>query len=214
MSSQRYEKVCLLWPLDPLCHDNIFKTSVRSFSNLLQISTGNHDDSAMTPSSPQNHQPSPASPPPSFRSRTSSPSSRRLLASEDPIATDAQRTLHDTFDDGSDSDGEGSAGDDRQGLIRSNITPSMTESRSIHEGHRPIAQTIPTPLSSLNAAPNSANVPARPYAGAHPFSSFSHSNDGVFANLNAKPERGEKTEEQLPVSNVIVLLDMTMTDIL
>ena len=50
------------------------------------------------------------------------------------------------------------------------------------------------------APPVTSNVPARPSSGAAPFSAFSHSNDGVFANLSAKPERGEKIEEQPPVS--------------
>lgn len=31
-----------------------------------------------------------------------------------------------------------------------------------------------------------------------PYSTFASSNDGVFANLNAKPERGEKQEEEKP----------------
>lgn len=36
-------------------------------------------------------------------------------------------------------------------------------------------------------------------AGGH--NHFSLANDGVFANLNAKPERGEKLEEQPPVQS-------------
>ena len=32
-----------------------------------------------------------------------------------------------------------------------------------------------------------------------PFATFSSANDGVFANLNAKPEKGEKVEELPPV---------------
>lgn len=153
----------------------------------------------MTPHPSQDRQQqSPSSPPPSFRSRTSSPSSRRLLASEDPIATDAERTLHDTFDDGSDSDEEGRAEDDRQRLMRSNTTTSPAGSRSVLGGDRHIIQSTSTSLPSPDA-PRSVNVPARPHATNHPFSSFSHSNDGVFANLNAKPERGEKIEEQPPV---------------
>lgn len=31
-----------------------------------------------------------------------------------------------------------------------------------------------------------------------PYSTFASSNDGVFANLSAKPERGEKLEEEKP----------------
>ena len=142
-------------------------------------------------------QQSPSSPPPSFRSRTSSPSSRRLLTSDDPIATDAERTLNDTFDDGSDSDGEGRGEDDRQRLMRSNTTASTAGSRSVLDGDRRVVQPVPTPQPGPDA-PRPVNVPARPHATNHPFSSFQH-NDGVFANLSAKPERGEKTEEQPPV---------------
>ena len=49
--------------------------------------------------------------------------------------------------------------------------------------------STPTVLSDHNRAPNTAGN-----------NRFSSANDGVFANLNAKPERGEKTEEQPPVS--------------
>ena len=146
----------------------------------------------MTPHLSHDRQQSPASPPPSFRSRTSSPSSRRLLTSDDPIATDAERTLNDTFDDGSDSDGEGRGEDDRQRLMRSNTTASTAGSRSLHPV-QPIPASQPAP-----EAPRSVNLPARPPATNHSFSSFQN-NDGVFANLSAKPERGEKTEEQPPV---------------
>lgn len=31
-----------------------------------------------------------------------------------------------------------------------------------------------------------------------PYATFASSNDGVFANLSAKPERGEKLEEEKP----------------
>lgn len=49
------------------------------------------------------------------------------------------------------------------------------------------AAPVATPLSNRTPTPT-------------PYSTFSSSNDGVFANLNAKPELGEKTEEQPPVS--------------
>ena len=151
----------------------------------------------MTPHLSDDRQQSPSSPPPSFRSRTSSPSSRRLLTSDNPIATDAERTLHDTFDDGSDSDGEGRAEDDRQRLMRSNTIASTAGSRSVLDENRRLVLSTPTPQPGPDA-PRAVNVPARPPASNHPFSSFQH-NDGVFANLSAKPERGEKTEEQPPV---------------
>ena len=48
-------------------------------------------------------------------------------------------------------------------------------------------------------APEAVDLPARPATVNPPYSSHSRSNDGVFANLDAKPERGEKLEEQPPV---------------
>lgn len=144
----------------------------------------------------QEHEPS--SPPPSFRSRASSPSSRRLL-SEDPVATEAERTLADTFDDGSESDEEcQNNGDDRQRLMRSNTIQSNTDQRAVYDGDRPNLPRTVTRFPGGEVPPVAFNVPARPYTTAPP-SSLSHSNDGVFANLNAKPERGEKLEEQPPV---------------
>ena len=155
----------------------------------------------MTPTSSQDQNSIPSSPPPSFRSKASSPSSRHLLFHEDPATTDAERTLADTFDDGSDSDAEGNSGDDRQRLMRSNTVQSIADSRTVHDGGRPDIQRMVTQFPpSLPHVPVDAS--AGPYARSAPYSSFSHSNDGVFANLNAKPERGEKVEEQPPVSKI------------
>ena len=203
-SQQRYERVRLLLLSGPLSITNTMPNVLNIDSYNHQVSNNDHEDTPMTPSSPQDQHSNPSSPPPSFRSRTSSPSSRHLLSHEDPITTDAERTLADTFDDGSDSDNEGNNdGDDRQRLMRSNTTQSATQSRVVHDGNRPNIQRMVTQFPP-SAAPVALDVPTRPYTGNTPYSSFSHSNDGVFANLDAKPERGEKTEELPPVS----LLDM------
>ena len=115
------------------------------------------------------------------------------------MTTDAERTLNDTFDDGSDSDDEdGNGGDDRQRLMRSNTAAIPVEPRPLHDGDGTGMQRTGTVFPGADV-PAALDVPARPYAGGAPYSSFSHSNDGVFANLNAKPERGEKSEEQPPV---------------
>ena len=164
-----------------------------------QVSANDEEDCQDTPSRPSNAETIPDSPPPSFRSRASSPSSRHLL-SEDPITTEAERTLADTFDDGSDSDDDGhNAGDDRQRLMRANSHHVETEQRTANDGNGP---NLPGAVTRLPVVvpPVPSNIPARPYTGAAPYSTFSHSNDGVFANLDAKPERGEKLEEQPPVS--------------
>ncbi|KAL9125874.1 MAG: hypothetical protein Q9217_004987 [Psora testacea] len=163
-----------------------------------RLSDNDHDDTTMTPLNSQERHSTPSSPPPSFRSRASSPSSRHLLSHEDPAITDAERTLADTFDDGSDSDEEGNnGGDDRQRLMRSNTIPSNQDARTVHDGNRPDIQRMVTQFPP-SAAPVSLNDPARPHNGTAAHSAFTHSNDGVFANLNAKPERGEKLEEQPP----------------
>ena len=195
MSPQHYERVGSPKALLPPDRRN---TAKRRLSDCLQISDDDHEDVPITPTGAQDAQPTPSSPPPSFRSRASSLASRRLLSSEDPIATEAERTLNDTFDDGSDSDDEQNNGDDRQRLMRSNTVRSIQDSRTVHDGGRPELPGVAT-VPPSGATPNSVQVPARPYTNNVPYNSFSQ-NDGVFANLNAKPERGEKIEEQPPVS--------------
>ena len=201
MSSQKYERVSLLrhCMLFIKAGDDIYQP---------QVSANDDDDECQdTSRRPSNAETTPSSPPPSFRSRASSVTSRHLL-SEDPITTEAERTLADTFDDGSDSDDDGhNEGDDRQRLMRANTRQSELEQRRVNDSNGPNLAGAVTRLPVV-APPVSSNVPARPYTGATPYSTFSHSNDGVFANLDAKPERGEKLEEQPPVSilNLICLL--------
>ncbi|KAL2039495.1 hypothetical protein N7G274_007767 [Stereocaulon virgatum] len=159
-----------------------------------RVSANDQDDALEYSPRTSRPEPTPSSPPPSFRSRASSPSSRHLLSS-DPIASEAERTLADTFDDGSDSDDDGNnEEDDRQRLMRANTAQSECENRVVYDGERPDLSRDATrfPIATSPAT----SRPVRPVGGA-PFSSFSH-NDGVFANLNAKPERGEKLEEQPP----------------
>jgi len=77
--------------------------------------------------------------------------------------------------------------------MRSDTAQAISsDRRAVQPAARPNIQ------SNVTQFPGS-DVPARPYTGGAPYSSFSHSNDGVFANLDAKPERGEKLEEQPPV---------------
>ena len=140
--------------------------------------------------------PLPSSPPPSFRSRTSSPTSRHLFTSQDPLTTDADRTLADTFDDGEGSDDEGDArGDDRQRLMRGTIPQQIAEEGNAVDENRPtIGQRRVTELPVFMPRTVSANGPTRRVYGAGSASV----NDGVFANLSAKPEKGEKVEEEKP----------------
>ena len=130
----------------------------------------------------------PSSPPPSFRSRASSPTSRH---------TAVDQNLADTFDaDGSDSD-EDNDGDDRQRLMRGTPTSSSTDQidnqstlTPTSEDPRPIVERRQTHIPVFAAPPPQTN--GRVYGGGS-------GSDGVFANLSAKPERGEKLEEHPPV---------------
>jgi len=128
--------------------------------------SGNEDVDARTPT--------PNSPPPSFRSRDSSPTSRHQV----------DQTLADTFDaDGADSDDEND-GDDRQRLMRAAPveTPAVTNDSTA----RPATARRNTHLPVF-VAPTAGRV----YGGGS-------GSDGVFANLSAKPETGEKVEEHPP----------------
>lgn len=197
MSSQRYERVSRL-RYQTITNALYITGKAEADSSLVQVSANDQDDASENSPRTRNPEPAPSSPPPSFRSRASSPSSRHLLSS-DPIASEAERTLADTFDDGSDSDPDdgNNVGDDRQRLMRANTTHSETEHKIIHDEDRPNLSRDATHFPM--AVTPATSIPARRYTGSAPFSSFSH-NDGVFANLNAKPERGEKLEEQPPVS--------------
>lgn len=143
--------------------------------------------------------------PPSFhsrsRSRSSSPSSRRLLH-DDPLRNDDDQTLADTFgdEDGSDEDEEP---DDRQRLMRANpdagspaaygqVASSASSSDARTDGQdAPRASPLPRRPTILPTFTTPASGGSR---------SVAQSNDGVFANLAAKPERGEKNEDLPPVS--------------
>ncbi|KAF2000429.1 metal homeostatis protein bsd2 [Amniculicola lignicola CBS 123094] len=154
----------------------------------------NHDDldSPLSPN-PSAPFPIPNSPPPSFHSRASSPThgaSRRLL-SDDPLATDADRTLADTFDSPSDEDDsddeEGDGMDDRQRLMRG----QPADSPVLAQGEDNPRQTIQRRVTQLPVFnPVAPTQGGRIYGGGQ--------NDGVFANLSAKPTRGEDLEEKPP----------------
>lgn len=167
-----------------------------SSTELLQVSGNEDDDVPVTLQSSHTGNSLPSSPPPSFRSRTSSPTSRHLLTSQDPLTSEADRTLADTFDDGEDSDGEGEAGDDdRQRLMRGTASQPITEERNTVDGSRPTfgqRRVTELPVFLPRTAPADGTT-RRVYGGGS-----ASVNDGVFANLNAKPEKGEKVEEEKP----------------
>ncbi len=177
MSPQRYEAV-----------RHSFQLAYTSRSSRLtsthQINI--HDDEDNSPITPSSDHAIPSSPPPSFRSRASSPTSRRLLG-QDPLASEAEQNLADTFDDGEASDA-GDHSDDRQRLMRADTgLTGQTEQRTQPQIERRITElpvfTPPVPRGQSR----SFNRPT---------------NDGVFANLAAKPERGEVLDEKPPVSQI------------
>ncbi|KAL5120365.1 hypothetical protein ACEQ8H_001655 [Pleosporales sp. CAS-2024a] len=145
------------------------------------------DDADSPPAAPRRHaqQWPPASPPPSFHSRASSPTapaSRRLLA-DDPLAMDEDRTLADTFDSGSDADADADdddGRDDRQRLMRAN--PRTDDGPATPTIHRRVTEL---PVFNNTHPPSTGRV----YGGG---------NGGVWANLSAKPTRGEDAEEKPP----------------
>ncbi|CAJ2508511.1 Uu.00g135370.m01.CDS01 [Anthostomella pinea] len=151
------------------------------------------DDDPDSPDATTLRQPqrAPNSTPPSFHSRTSSLERRRQGV--DPALADAFDT------DGDDSDDEP---DDRQRLMRGtpSIIPSNTTTSVQGAGggeNRPGVpgrQTTqwPTPAASTSPQPTAnANANARTYGGGI-------QSDGVFSNMTARPERGEKIVEEAP----------------
>jgi len=144
--------------------------------------SANDEDSPISPHTP-------TSPPPSFRSHASSPTRHHGRK-----GSHVDQTLADTFDaDGLDSDDEND-GDDRQRLMRGTPTSSSTEQVNTEEtstttSERPRPPQVERRVTHLPvfAPPTTGRV----YGGGS-------GSDGVFANLSAKPERGEKLEEHPP----------------
>jgi len=149
-----------------------------------------NDDSPITLTS---HRGIPSSPPPSFHSRTSSPSSRRLLR-QDPLENDADRDLADTFDDGEESDAEND-GDDRQRLMRADTsrsaslhTPETSPLSQSQSAQPPRIERRVTEIPAFRPQQPTRAIPGGPKP----------TNDGVFANLSAKPTAGEPLDDKPP----------------
>lgn len=141
------------------------------------------NDSPITPTANREH---PSSPPPSFRSRNSSPTSRRLLR-QDPLNNEADQDLADTFDDGEDSDAEND-GDDRQRLMRADTSRSISIT-----GQQPSQPQQPPRIERrITELPAFQPRAASTRGGPKP------TNDGVFANLSAKPTAGEPVDDKPP----------------
>ena len=151
-----------------------------------------HQNSSLNPTVPER---TPNSPPPSFHSRQSSFERRRHNnGNVDP-------TLADAFDaDGDDSDDEP---DDRQRLVRGNSSPVSRTSTFNGENQSPAGDTHTRPAAN-NGQTTGGSV-ARPQPQSQPQPQPSSrvygggiQSDGVFSNMTARPERGEKNVEELP----------------
>ncbi|KAK5086853.1 hypothetical protein LTS08_008260 [Lithohypha guttulata] len=157
-----------------------------------------HDDnetynSPTSPSSNQQHA-VPSSPPPSFHSRASSPSSRRLLR-QDPLNNAADHELADAFGDDGASDDENEP-DDRQRLMRADTSRSISLADTGSAAQAPTATTdaprIERRVTEIPAfrLPTSSRV--------IPGVTAPRSSDGVFANMSAKPAAGETLDDKPP----------------
>ena len=159
---------------------------------VIAVPNSNTDTSQVASGDNEESQQIPISPPPSFRSHESSPrnSHERERRAHNRTQSSISDPLADAFDaDGSDSD-EDNDGDDRQRLMRGTPTDSSSnrEPSSPAEGSGgaiQLADARDTPRPVGGTA-----VQGRVYGGG--------SGDGVWANLNAKPERGEKLIEEHP----------------
>ncbi|KAI0836215.1 hypothetical protein F5Y06DRAFT_112119 [Hypoxylon sp. FL0890] len=143
------------------------------------------DDEPDTPNAPSSlRQPHsiPNSPPPSFHSRASSFERRRQNV--DP-------TLADAFDaEDDDSDDEP---DDRQRLVRGNSFPISNNSASQSPDRGDVRPSAPGGQAAQwsSSGTNPQHASSRVYGGGI-------QSDGVFSNMMARPERGEKVVEEAP----------------
>lgn len=154
------------------------------------------DSDHETPITQRDPHSTPSSPPPSFRSEASSPTFRRLLSHDDPLNSEEDQTLADTFDDGEASDTEDGPYD-RQRLMRADPDAAAREAQQQQEQK----STTTSTTTGSQRSPVQRRVTELPV-----FTPIVASrqqprggNDGVFANLAAKPERGDGGDEKPPV---------------
>lgn len=163
-----------------LCPYSLFgETLTRTYTNgeMVQITAQDADDHDASPAVPN-------SPPPSFRSRASS---RRQSRDDTIRQSEEERNLNDAFDAPSDDDSDDENPHDEQRLIQGN-PPSATSPVEAEDVQRPTApQRTVTEIPSFAPTASSGRVVGN-----------SNANDGVFANLSAKPRPGEDLEEKPP----------------
>ena len=144
----------------------------------------------------------PSSPPPSFRSRDSSPSpspNQRFFSENDPLTSDVDRTLADTFGSPSDDEDEDDHDepDDRQRLMHGQASPDHDDEDGDDASPSQNATSTPPRRIERRVTQLPVFVPrangGRVYGGGN-------ANDGVFSNLTAKPASGDLEDEKPPVS--------------
>lgn len=131
----------------------------------------------------------PTSPPPSFRSRASS----RRVSREDEHPSEEERDLEDAFGAPSDDESDDEDLSDRRRLIRGDRSRSLSptdgeravEAGELRRPQAPQRATTEIPVFTPSAVPSGRVM-------------GTGSNDGVWANLNAKPRPGEDVEEKPP----------------
>jgi cytolysin (calcineurin-like family phosphatase) len=121
----------------------------------------------------------------------------------DPYATDAERTLADTFDDVGSDEEEGDGMDDRQRLMRANPSSPSSDGED-HGLDRSNDEVRPRGMERrMTQLPVFAPQPATAGGAGRGQIYGGGQNDGVFANLSAKPTRGEDLEEKPPVRHTL-----------
>ncbi|KAK9388944.1 hypothetical protein V1515DRAFT_532025 [Lipomyces mesembrius] len=161
--------------------------------------------------------PVPISPPPSFRS----------VASYMPIQPDDPLARSFDMPAGEDDDNDNDNGDDdfflrRPGSLSAGASSSSPRARSREEGARLLPKeshndnnTVAATIESEPASASSPSPSSSPSTSSSVASSSHHihppanSNDGVFANIMAKPEAGEKPSEEHPPSYEEAAADAT-----
>ncbi|KAK4497480.1 hypothetical protein PRZ48_011931 [Zasmidium cellare] len=144
-----------------------------------RITTNDSDDHVTGPLSAT----IPNSPPPSFRSRASS----RRPSRDDTRQNEEERDLDDAFDAPSDDDDDDDARDRRRLIVTSDNTTGAQDAAQSGSALRPDGpQRQVTELPNFAAQASSGRVVGN------------SANDGVWANLNAKPRAGEDVDEKPP----------------
>jgi len=172
---QRYERVSA----DRMCTKTTTWRGILTARVQVVADDGDGDHHAIT------HSPTtiPSSPPPSFTSRTSRDEQHR---------SEEERNLDDAFDAPSDDEDDDDRPHDQRRLISGDHAPASNDGEA--ETVESVDAQIPT-AGQRRVTEIPAFAPSTP--GTRVVGN-SQSNDGVFANLNAKPRVGEDLEEKPP----------------